>query len=45
MREVNKQLFGAHVIDKTRKVWGLDEEGEMSGSFRPSGYPGVRVAQ
>ena len=42
MREVNKQLFGADVIDKTRTVWGLDEEGEVSGSFRPCGYPGVR---
>lgn len=41
MREVNKQIFGTEVIDRTREVWGLDSEGEINGSYRPSGHPGV----
>ena len=41
MREVNAALFGQDVIDKTDEVYGLDEEGELRGSYRPSGYPGV----
>ena len=41
IREVNRQLFGPEVIDQTREVWGLDSEGEVNGSYRPSGYPGV----
>ncbi|KAJ3550899.1 hypothetical protein NM688_g4973 [Phlebia brevispora] len=44
MREVNKTLFGADVIDKTSAVWGMDEEGEICGSYRPSGYPGLWYA-
>ena len=42
MRDVNAELFGAEVIDQTRPVWGMDDEGEVSGSYRPSGCPGVR---
>ena len=41
MREVNAALFGEDVIDKTVEVYGLDEDGELRGSYRPSGYPGV----
>ena len=43
IREVNRKLFGAEVIDKTTAVWGLDDEGESQGVYRPSGYPGVRM--
>ena len=43
MREVNAALFGKHIIDQTDEVYGLDEEGELRGSYRPSGYPGVSV--
>ena len=43
MREANANLFGRHVIDKTDEVWGLDDEGEIKGSYRPSGYPGVSM--
>ena len=42
IRDVNKKLFGDDVIEQTGPVWGMDEEGEISGSYRPSGYPGVR---
>ncbi len=41
MREVNAELFGENVIGKTDEVYGLDEEGEIRGSYRPSGHPGV----
>ena len=41
MRETNAALFGEEVIAKTDKVYGIDEEGEIRGSYRPSGYPGV----
>ena len=42
MREVNAELFGEEVIGKTDEVYGLDAEGEIKGSYRPSGHPGVR---
>ena len=43
IREIHMELFGEDVIGRTEKVWGLDEEGEINGSYRPCGYPGVRV--
>ncbi|KAJ3554920.1 hypothetical protein NM688_g2858 [Phlebia brevispora] len=43
-RELNKKVFGADVIEKTSEVWGLDEEGELKGSYRPSGHPGLWYA-
>jgi hypothetical protein len=36
-------LFGDAVIDQTTTVWGVDEEGEINGCYRPSGYPGVSI--
>ncbi len=44
MRENNKELFGEDVINMTDEVYGLDAEGELRGSYRPSGYPGVSTA-
>lgn len=44
MRQNNKELFGEDVIDMTDEVYGLDVEGELRGSYRPSGYPGVSSA-
>lgn len=43
MRENNKELFGEDAIDMTDEVYGLDAEGELRGSYRPSGYPGVSI--
>lgn len=43
MQEVNKEIFSAEVVDRTGEVWGLDSEGEVNGSYRPSGHPGVSV--
>ena len=41
MRDVIKGTFGSETIDMTDPVWGLDDEGEVRGSYRPSGHPGV----
>ena len=42
IREANKEVFGEDVISQTEEVFGLDEEGEIKGSYRPCGHPGVR---
>ena len=34
---------GDEIIEKTGPVYGLDEEGELRGSYRPSGHPGVSI--
>ncbi|KAI0775917.1 FAD/NAD-P-binding domain-containing protein [Trametes elegans] len=39
MREANAELLGEEVLNQTDAVYGLDEEGEIKGSYRPSGYP------
>ncbi|PIL34655.1 hypothetical protein GSI_03434 [Ganoderma sinense ZZ0214-1] len=44
MREANVELFGEDVINQTEEVYGLDEEGEIKGSYRPSGHPGLWFA-
>lgn len=40
IRGVMKKLFGDEV-DKTGPVYGVDEEGEIQGAYRPTGHPGV----
>ena len=40
-RESNAALLGKDIVDQLDDVYGLDEEGEMRGSYRPCGYPGV----
>ncbi|KAI0941996.1 hypothetical protein AcW1_009664 [Taiwanofungus camphoratus] len=40
-REDIKDIFGADVIDRTSPLWGMDEEGEIRGIFRPSGHPAL----
>ena len=42
MRESNMAMLGENVMSKVGPVYGLDAEGELSGSYRPSGHPGVR---
>ena len=41
MRDTMRPVFGDETIDRTGPVWGLDEEGEVYGCYRPSGHPGV----
>ena len=41
MREMHMELFGQDILGRTDKDWGLDQESETSGSYRPCGFPGV----
>ena len=43
MRQTNMELFGEDTISMTDEMLGLDEEGELKGSYRPSGYPGASI--
>ena len=36
-----KDIFDPEVIASTKEIWGLDEENEMRGVYRPTGYPAV----
>ncbi|KAI9001124.1 FAD/NAD-P-binding domain-containing protein [Trametes punicea] len=44
IKESNRKLFGDDVINQTTEVYGLDAEGELKGSYRPSGHPGLWFA-
>ncbi|KAM5545582.1 hypothetical protein V8D89_000620 [Ganoderma adspersum] len=44
IRETNRELLGGDIVDKTGEVYGLDEEGEIKGSYRPCGHPGLWFA-
>ncbi|TDL17734.1 FAD/NAD-binding domain-containing protein [Rickenella mellea] len=44
IRPTVRKVFGAEMIDRTSQVWGLDEEGELKGCYRPSGLPGLWFA-
>ena len=41
MREYSRKVFGDANIDRTGPVYGLDAEGELQGSYRRTGHPGV----
>lgn len=41
IRDTMRETFSADVIDHTEEVWGLDDEGEYKGCYRPSGQSGV----
>ncbi|KZT03173.1 FAD/NAD-P-binding domain-containing protein [Laetiporus sulphureus 93-53] len=40
-REDLKQIFGEEIIGSTGPLWGLDDEGEIRGCYRPTGHPGL----
>ncbi|KAJ7106206.1 FAD/NAD-P-binding domain-containing protein [Mycena epipterygia] len=44
IRDNMRALFSDSVIDKTSPVWGVDDEGEIRGCYRASGYPGLWFA-
>ncbi|PIL34652.1 hypothetical protein GSI_03431 [Ganoderma sinense ZZ0214-1] len=44
IRETNAELLGEDVISQTEDVYGIDQEGELRGSYRPCGYPGLWFA-
>ncbi|KAF9806318.1 hypothetical protein IEO21_08724 [Rhodonia placenta] len=41
LRDRLRPIFGTDVIKQGGLVWGMDEEGETRGSYRPTGHPGV----
>lgn len=44
VKETIKSIFGEEVVKPTGEIWGLDEEGELKGCYKPSGYPGLWFA-
>ncbi|KAI0677128.1 FAD/NAD-P-binding domain-containing protein [Trametes maxima] len=44
IREADRELLGDDVVSRIGDVYGLDDEGELKGSYRPSGHPGVWYA-
>ncbi|KAF5345198.1 hypothetical protein D9758_009716 [Tetrapyrgos nigripes] len=44
IRDTMRKIFGDETMDKTSLVWGLDEEDELRGSYRPTGHPGLWFA-
>ncbi|RHW26265.1 NAD(P)/FAD-dependent oxidoreductase [Nocardioides immobilis] len=43
MRESARRIVGDSVADHITPIWGLDEEGELQGLWRPTGHPGFWV--
>lgn len=41
MRDNLRPIIGDELADQLTEVWGLDEEGEIRGAFRPSGHPSL----
>ena len=40
MRSTARKIFGDEVADRTKDVWGFDEEGELRTMWRRTGHPG-----
>lgn len=40
MRSTARKIFGDEVADRTKDVWGFDEEGELRTIWRRTGHPG-----
>ena len=38
------KMFGEDVMEGVSEAWGLDDEAEVRGCFRPTGHPGVSIA-
>ncbi|OJT13103.1 hypothetical protein TRAPUB_10373 [Trametes pubescens] len=45
IKETNRALLGDEIVDQIGEVYGLDSEGELRASYRPSGHPGVSFVQ
>lgn len=43
-RTIIRQICGDKIADQCKDVWGLDAEGEMNGSWRDMGVPGLWYA-
>ncbi|RPD55278.1 dimethylaniline monooxygenase (N-oxide-forming) [Lentinus tigrinus ALCF2SS1-7] len=44
IRESNADLFDENVLKRLGPVSGMDDEGEVNGSYRPCGHPGLWFA-
>jgi putative flavoprotein involved in K+ transport len=44
MRETARRVLGDAAADRCGPVWGLDEEGELRGVWRPTGHPSLWFA-
>jgi hypothetical protein len=42
--ETWSSLLSPEIIDRAGPAWGLDEEGEFRGAYRPTGQPGLWFA-
>jgi putative flavoprotein involved in K+ transport len=40
-KEAARRIVGDAIADRIGLVWGFDEEGELSGMWRPTGQPGL----
>ncbi|KZT70031.1 FAD/NAD(P)-binding domain-containing protein [Daedalea quercina L-15889] len=40
----HRETYGADIIDNTSPLWGLDEEGEIRGAYKPTGHPALWYA-
>ncbi|PCH35122.1 flavo protein [Wolfiporia cocos MD-104 SS10] len=40
-RQSLKETFGSRLMEQTSPLWGLDEEGELRGAYKPTGHPGL----
>ncbi|GAM34193.1 hypothetical protein TCE0_015f01609 [Talaromyces pinophilus] len=41
LRDIVRQMFGDKVADRAGDCWGVDDEGEIKGAFKPLGQPGL----
>ncbi|KAJ7771529.1 hypothetical protein B0H16DRAFT_1409934 [Mycena metata] len=41
---MRKTFLGDEIMDRVGPVWGLDDEGELRGCYRPTGQPGLWFA-
>lgn len=41
VRENQVRIFGEETIQRAGPMWGLDDEGELNGVYRPTGHPAL----
>ena len=37
MKDTIREILGSEVADRVEDFWGINEEGELKGAFKPSG--------
>ncbi|MCJ1304388.1 hypothetical protein MMC08_007200 [Hypocenomyce scalaris] len=41
MKDTIREMLGSEVADRVEDFWGINEEGELKGAFKPSGHPNL----